>query len=197
MVEFRRPGHSPRKLDSLDRKILYELDTDSRQPAAKIAKKARAPVRRVEERIADYEKSGRILNRLAVIDYRGSDAYTFYVCNIKVNNIDSVEEDRILKKIALMPQSTLIFKSLGAWDILIGTMGKDIFEAKGNFNSFFALFGDKIAKRMIVTHMGAYHYGRRYLLEKISQPEKFDAPMLKTTPQPYAITGGRSEAINI
>lgn len=178
-------------LDAIDRKIIYELDIDSRQPVSKIAKKVRASAQRVEQKIEQYEKEGKILNYLTVVDYKQAGQYTFYVCNLKVNSMSSSEEEKILKKIALMPQCTLAFRSLGAWDILIGTTAKDIFEAKGNFNKFLALFGDKITKRMIITHMGAYHFGRRYLLEDIVSPEKFDVPMLKSAPQPYAITGGR------
>ncbi|MCR4335813.1 MAG: Lrp/AsnC family transcriptional regulator, partial [archaeon] len=55
-------------LDLLDRKILYELDIDSRQPLAELAKKVGKSRNVVEYRINKLQKDGVIKNFVTLLD---------------------------------------------------------------------------------------------------------------------------------
>ncbi len=180
-------------LDSLDRKLIYELDLNSRQPLSRLAKKLRMSPQRLDYRLKMLEKNKVIIQYIAVVNYRKLGGYNYYVCNLRIFGMGSGEEDAILKKLAMDPKCTLLFKCEGRWDIMIGTVAKDIFEAKETFGKFLKPFKGKVEEKAIVMHIGTYHYGRTYLIEdqyldgkiSFSQDEKREAE--------YAITGSRTE----
>ncbi|MEM2963639.1 MAG: Lrp/AsnC family transcriptional regulator [Candidatus Anstonellales archaeon] len=152
-------------LDSFDRKIIYELDLNSRQPLSRLAKKLRMSPQRLDYRLKILEKKKIIIQYITIINYRKLGSYNYYVCNLRTFGMGVAEEDAILKKLALDPKCTLLFKCEGRWDIMIGTVAKDIFEAKETFRRFLEPFKGKIEEKAIVMHIGTYHYGRRYLIE--------------------------------
>ncbi len=151
-------------LDSLDSKLIYELDRDSRQPLSRIAKKLHTSVQRLSYRLSALENSGIIRNYIAVIDYKKLGTYMYFVCNLKIFGLNNSEEELIIKKIAADSKCTLAFRCEGAWDIMIGTVANDIFEAKETFVRLLAPFENHITEKLIVSHMGAYHY-HQYILE--------------------------------
>ena len=56
------------KIDAIDRKILYELDLNSRQPISQISKKTHIHENSVKYRMKKLEKLGVIQNYYTVID---------------------------------------------------------------------------------------------------------------------------------
>ena len=56
------------KLSLLDKKLLYELDINSRQPLTQLSKKVRASPATIEYRLKRMEKVGLIRNYLTFLD---------------------------------------------------------------------------------------------------------------------------------
>ena len=152
-------------LDGLDRRLMYELDLDSRQPLSKLARRLRTSVQRIDDRLRSLEKRGVIIGYITLVDLRKLGTYCYFVCCIRTYRMSSQERDTHLRAIAKDDECTLAYGCEGAWDAMVGTVAKDIFEAKTIFSRLLAPIVSRIRQKIIYTEMRIYTYGRRYMLE--------------------------------
>ena len=68
------------KLDLKDRRILYELDSDSRQPCSKIAKKLGTSTEVVNYRIKRLEEENIITHYLIIVNLSKLKTLQFKIC---------------------------------------------------------------------------------------------------------------------
>ena len=83
------------QLDVKDRKILYELDKDARQPLSKIAKKIGLSRESILYRLKKFFKQGIIRNYLSVINMAKL-GFTHHKIYVKLHNITEIQEKQMI-----------------------------------------------------------------------------------------------------
>lgn len=158
-------------LDLNDRKILYQLDLNSRQFDSEIAKKLRMSRETVRYRIKNMIKGGYIKYFFTIIDSTKL-GFEWYRTYLKFENTNSDKEQEILKW--LFGRANWIIKVEGKWDFVIATMTKSAYEYRDFIDDLLLRFRDYIADYdvSIVTRM--WHYHRDYLLGKKEKALNFD-----------------------
>ena len=134
------------KIDLKDRKILYQLDIDSRQPLSTIGKKVGLPKTVVAYRIKKLEKQGVIKNYYTVIDplklgyhpIRFYLAFQFTTASVKNNIIDFFKNNKYTWWVASLD---------GEYDLAVNLLVKQI-------NDFSKLW-DKALKKYL------YHFSKQ------------------------------------
>ena len=83
------------KIDVKDRKILYELDKNSRASFSKIAKSVRLSQETVRYRVNNMIKKG-VINKFFTVVDPAKLGYAFYKVLVKLHNVDSEKIDEIV-----------------------------------------------------------------------------------------------------
>lgn len=152
------------KLDLLDRKILFELDRNSRQFASQIAKKCRAHRNVINFRINRLVDQGVIREFVTMIrpSALGLTPYKFY---LQLQNLTKEKEQQIEQLSKSLPIYWMARVS-GRWDYIIGILAKDNLEAQKIKNKIFENIGEEVVNKSISSLVEAPHYYRTYLLNK-------------------------------
>ncbi|PNX53787.1 MAG: hypothetical protein BV458_02605 [Thermoplasmata archaeon M9B2D] len=143
------------KLDAYDKKILFELDIDSRTSASQIAKKLKIPKETVNYRIKRLEKHGWV-NRLYTIFNASLFGYSYYRVFLKFYKLTASTETEIIDYITNDPTCANLRTMEGQFDMVFLTIQKNPAELKGFLQCFFNLYGmdveEKNVQMMIKTH---------------------------------------------
>ncbi len=157
------------KLDTLDEKILAELDNNARQSNSEIAKKLRINKNVVNYRIKNLEQSGVITGYYTVIDnYKlGYSSYRVY---LKLQYASPDKEKEIMDYLVTLPQTWWIGTIKGYFTIgaLFGVKSQNEFVAA--WKNFNMKFRDHVEESKVVIYYGLEHYRlpftKKYLGEK-------------------------------
>ncbi|MDE1798319.1 MAG: Lrp/AsnC family transcriptional regulator [Candidatus Micrarchaeota archaeon] len=168
---------------ALQMRLLQVLGANSRAPLRSIAKKLRISPQRLHYHLRAMER-GAIQNYLALIDFHRLEGRNYYVANLKTYRLEERAEEEVMRRLALDPDCILLFRSEGAYNVMVGTLARDVFEAKRKLRSLLAPFAGRIEESKIVVHMGAYH-GHR--------PQLMEGPA--AGPERYRVTGGPTPTI--
>ncbi|MEM3030210.1 MAG: Lrp/AsnC family transcriptional regulator [Candidatus Micrarchaeia archaeon] len=158
------PG-SQMKLDALDRRILFELDGNSRMPLTRMARRLKTSPQLVAYRIRSLEKRGVIKGYTALIDYKSA-GYTFYTAYYALKNISPRVVAKFCRFLLAEPKVCILLECEGRWDVMVGILARDPVEFYNILLGIRNRFGGYILERTIVTHIGARHCRRKYLLSK-------------------------------
>ncbi len=183
-------------LDDLDRRLMYEMDLNSRQPLSKFSKRLHISVQRLDYRLRSLERRGVILGYPTVVDLCKLGTHHYFICCIRTYRMSGREQDERLRFIAKDDDCTLAYRCEGAWDAIVGTVAKDVFAAKVTFSRLLGPMAQRIRAKIIYTDMRIYNYGRRYMLEAgTGQREAGAADIFNERKRQYKVTGGPSEAV--
>ena len=152
-------------LDLKDRKILFELEQDSRQSLQQIANKVGLKKETVFHRIRSLETREVIKKYLAEIDVYKL-GYRFYPVLIRYENTTPKSEEDIysyLKKNKLVAWLT---KCEGAWDVNLTLIAKDANAIAEFFEAFLGKFGKYIADKHVLITSEIHYFKRGFWLEK-------------------------------
>jgi len=151
------------KLDLLDKKILYELDRNSRQSAAEIGKKVRAHRNVVNFRINKLIERGIIREFVTIISpsIMGLVPYKIY---LQLQNFTETKEKKILELIRELPVYWAA-KVSGRWDFIIGLLVKSPGELNEIKLKILNTIGEDIVNKSISVLVEAPYFYREYLLE--------------------------------
>lgn len=151
------------ELDRLDRKILYELDKNSRQPASALARKLRVHKNVVNFRINRLIDRRIIRQFVAMIrpSVLGLSAYKFY---FQFQDFTSKKEKKFLEFIKTLPVYWAA-KVSGNWDFVLGLMAQDLMELNQIKKKILEKFGKDIVRKTFSVLVEAPHYYRNYLHE--------------------------------
>ncbi len=152
-------------LDLKDRKILYQLDINSRQSNVQIAKKIGLGKDVVNYRIKQLEQKGFIKGYYSVIDFYRLGYFSVRVY-IKLINTSLEKEGEIFNFLINDKKVFYTCKIDGSFDIGIGTYVKSIYEFEEFYLKFKERYKKYIGKDQIAIFTKAYHFHRAYLLEK-------------------------------
>jgi Lrp/AsnC family transcriptional regulator, leucine-responsive regulatory protein len=158
-------------LDVKDRKILYELDKDARQPCSKIGKKVRLSSEVVNYRIKRLEEENIITQYQVIVNLSKLNILQFKVC-LSFQHLSSEKLEEIIKKLKQKKEVKWIVSCNGNWDLLISLETESIENIDLLKNWILTLFSDYINKKAISILVEASTFNRNYLLEDTLESER-------------------------
>jgi Lrp/AsnC family transcriptional regulator for asnA, asnC and gidA len=169
-------------LDAKDKKILLELDRNSRQPLSAIAKKVGLSKEVVNYRIRRLIEKGVIKGFHAVID-TSKIGYTIYRLFIKFQNVTPEKEKEITEHFKSHPAVGWIAAYEGFYDLAILFWAKDIYEFREMYDQAINKYGTFFQDHFISIVTAIYHFKHNYLFDSKDYSE--------------AIIGGKKELADI
>lgn len=151
------------KIDRKDRKILYQLDLDSRQTLTQIGKKVKLKKDVVSYRIKRLQDSGIIKSFYTVIDsYKlGYNVFRFYLNfqyaspEIKQQIIDFLANDK---------HTWVVNSIVGRYDLVVLLWLKNINDFYNFWEKLLDKYGDYFEKKIFSVYVKAFSYPHSYLL---------------------------------
>jgi DNA-binding Lrp family transcriptional regulator len=155
------------ELDNLDRKIIAELDTDSRQAITTLSKKLHRARNVIEYRIKKLQEEGIIKNFVTLLDASklGLNVWNVY---LEFQDISSSVEDKMITYLKKNKKVWWVAQTAGKWNLIYSIFIKDVKELYETINKFNMEFGKYILNQALVAHVEAEIYSRSYLIEKPS-----------------------------
>jgi|GEM_PF-1034993 len=164
-----------KNLKPIEAAIIYELDKNANISLAKLAKKIKKTQQAIKYIRDKLEKEKIIKSYIPIIDYSKLGGYSLYIGALKLQNITYEQEKEILQKIAKKEEiCTLLYSCYGSYDVLIGTIAKDVHQAKEHFNHLLSYFKDKFSKFDIFVITKNNRYCRFYLQDLIEKSNKLE-----------------------
>jgi len=160
------------KLDLKDKKIIYELDRNSRASLSEIAKKVRLSREVVFHRINKLVAEGVILRFLAVpATYRfGLTGYKVY---LKLTNTSKENVDDFVEYLKKDPAIYWTSICKGRWDLIFGIWAKSIHDFFNTYNKMLDKFSKYIQEKELSITVENIQYNRRWLYSDGLKPEEF------------------------
>lgn len=159
------------KLDLKDRKILYELDTNARQPLSKIAKKVHLTREAVLYRLNKLKAQGIIRKFLTVINMTKL-GYTHHKVFVKLHNITETKEKELINDLVKNPLISWIASCDGAYSLIFAPKAKNIVELNKILTNINNKYWKYFMEKDVATIVEAHHFYRDYLIEKQGTTER-------------------------
>jgi len=156
------------QLDLLDKKILTELDHNSRQPFSQIAKKVRASRTVVEYRVNRLREKGIIISLSAFVN-AAKFGLTSWKVYLQFHNKSKEIEREITKFLQNERKIWWAIKCEGNFDLMFAALTKNVHEFYKLLNEFQMKFSKQEARIEITTHINPDFYSRGYLLRRESR----------------------------
>ncbi|MFA6461720.1 MAG: Lrp/AsnC family transcriptional regulator [Candidatus Woesearchaeota archaeon] len=155
------------KLDLLDRKILYELEIDARQPLTLLAKKLRHNRNVIEFRIKRMQERRIIKNFVTLLD-AGKLGLMIWNVYLEFQDLTSEKEKEVIDYLQKNKKVWWTAKTTGKWNLIYSIGVKDV---KGFYNTvteFNSKFGKYILNQSLAAHVEVEIFSRGYFLNKPS-----------------------------
>ncbi len=170
------------KLDIKDRKILYQLDINSRQSNSEIAKKVGLSKQVVGFRIKRLVKERIISFFYSVIDISKL-GFTVHKNFLRLQNLDRGKEKEIIEFLKNHPNVVWIAGCDGKFDLAFGTWAKDMTFLDKTLTELNKKYGEYIAERQIATIIRGDYFIRDYLINK-KEPSAYRESFFGAVPSP-------------
>jgi DNA-binding Lrp family transcriptional regulator len=167
-------------IDSLDLKILAELDNDARIPNTRIAKKLRVNKNVVNYRINNLEKTGIIKGYYTIIDAYKLE-YQGYRLYLKFQYADPIKEEEIMTHFVKLKNTWWIAYIKGNWDMAILFWVKNQMEMVGEMEKFFEKYRDFVEAHVLLVYYGIGHYRLPFAKKYLKGNAKFEHAMTGET----------------
>ncbi len=160
------------ELDLLDRKILYELDLNSRIPAAQLAKKFRKSKETVNFRINRLIKDGFLKGFYTV--FNTSKLGFYYIKSyIKLKGITPAQEEDIITYLRKQKHVVYLANVEGNYDLIILLMVRSANEFTDFLYSFLKLYGEFIHEKDILTFLTTHHLNQKFFTPERESKDLF------------------------
>ena len=153
------------KLDLKDRKILYELDTNSRQSFHEIAKKVGLSKDSVIYRINKLQEEGIIKQFHAVIDV-GKLGYISFRLYLKLQNTSPEQENELIEFLKKQKSVVWIASADGQYDLTVAILTKSIKEMNRLWKEIIKNYQDCINKKWLTIFTKVSYFPRAFILNK-------------------------------
>lgn len=161
-----------KKVDLKDRKILYQLDINSRQSFSQIGKKVGLNRDVVASRVKKLQEKGIILNfstnfdyfKLGFIPLRFYFKYQYVTHEIKKDIIDYFVKDKC---------SIVVYTLEGNFDLLVLAIVKNISEFYPFWKKTLQKYGDYFAQRVYSNYVGESIYRKSFLIDNKDDRTKY------------------------
>jgi DNA-binding Lrp family transcriptional regulator len=162
------------RLDALDKKLLYELDSDSRQSLSQLAKRLREGRDRVSYRVERLVREGVIRQFTVTINpYRLG--YTLYKTYLKVSKQRGRYES-LIKLLGAHPRVYWIADCDGRWDLIFATFARSPFEFFEIQNKILQSCSDIIISFTNLTLVNVWMHRKSYLAAREVSPFLIGGP---------------------
>ena len=161
------------KLDKIDRKLLYELDTNCRQSNSQIGKKLKVSKDVVNYRIKKLEEAGIITGYRTIIDISKLGYHNFRIY-LKFQDTHKEIETEIIDYLNNEKNVWWIGKLAGRVDLVFAYWSKTNHEFYQFWRTFLTKYRKYIKDETISTFIEYIHFKRRYILDQKydeTQPE--------------------------
>ncbi|MEA3329531.1 MAG: AsnC family transcriptional regulator [Nanoarchaeota archaeon] len=161
------------KLDLKDKKLLYELDKDSRQNLTKLAKKLKLSKEVIYYRIKNLLDKNIILKFHTVpATYRfGQTAYKVY---LKLHDISKIKYEELIEFLIKDKEIFWIGKCHGRWDLIFGIWANNIEEFFKAHDKVLEKFSKFIQEKELSISRENIQYNRRWFYNEESSPKEFN-----------------------
>ena len=174
-LEYSRASETPKtnnhgciKLDLKDRKILYQLGLNARQPNSKLAKNVGLSKEVVHYRIKRLESQDIIKTYYPIIDLSALGYLSFRVY-LGLIDASPQKEKEIINFLVKCKETLYVYDIEGPFDVAFGIAVKEIREFESFYNEFKDNFKSYMDKEQISLFTAVYHFNRNYLLEQKAQ----------------------------
>lgn len=157
-------------LDLADRRILFELDCNSRQSLSELARRVRLGRDLVSYRLERLQQQG-ILNRCAILVNPYKLGMTVYKTYLKVET----NRARVAELIAALdrhPNTYWLAETSGEWDIVFSILARTPKEFYDFQNQIFSDFSDILINFSVHTLVNYWWFPKKYLLGSRWQEER-------------------------
>lgn len=157
----------PRKstlLDERDRKILIELDKNSRQPDSAIAKKLGISKQVTNYRIQKLVEKGIISNFYTIINVGSLGLNSYYVF-LQLEKIDKNQEKELLEKINTLDYVGWLVSGTGRWDAVVLLYAESLGAFDALLSEIVNICGDHLHEYNFTTLIAAEHIRYKFLAE--------------------------------
>jgi len=148
-------------LDLLDKKILYELDLDSRQPVTALARKLRASKETIGFRLKRLVKNGYIKGFVTTL-YTSNLNRFYYKIFYKFTKTTPEIEKRIVEFIAHYKKTAWFGTFEGPFDLAFLLLAKSIYDLDDFLTEFRNLFGSYILEQEIHTLTAVHRFNLKF-----------------------------------
>lgn len=151
------------KLDLKDRRILYELDINSRQSYSQIGRKVKLPKTVVHYRINSLVRDGILKNTYTLINFTKL-AFSQYKVYFKFHSVSPKKEKEIVNYLVNKKNVVWVTSCRGKWDISITIIAKDVVEFDKLLKEILNEYGKNIFDKDVLIVSYSPLYSRSYLL---------------------------------
>ncbi|MBU2443597.1 MAG: Lrp/AsnC family transcriptional regulator, partial [Nanoarchaeota archaeon] len=134
------------KLDKIDRKILYELDVDSRQTNSQISKKVGTSKEVVNYRINKLEEKGVIIRYSTIIDLFKI-GYKKYKIYIKLRGASKEKKEEIGKYFFENKNTEWVIIGSGRWEVIANYFSRNEQEFDDEVQEFMNKYHEYIQEK--------------------------------------------------
>lgn len=152
------------KLDLKDKKILYELDLNSRATLNEIAKKVGLSKQVVDYRLKNLIKDDIIRQFYIVVNFSKL-GYTQYKFYLKFQNINVEKEKEVIDYWIQNKNSVWVASCRGRWDLIVSILAKDINEFGEILNNFINKYGIFVLEKDVLITQISPVFTKAYLTE--------------------------------
>ncbi|MBT3406430.1 AsnC family transcriptional regulator [Candidatus Woesearchaeota archaeon] len=171
-------------LDLKDKKIIRELNRNSRQSTIQIAKKTGLSKEVVFYRINNLIEKGVITQFVTYIDLQRL-GYTFYNVFFKLKHFSKSDEKRVFERIKDMPEVGWFVKSRGEWKLVVCLMAKDPSEFDKSLAKVMDILGNRVIRYDFFIVIEAHQLSYKAVLD--SPKEEFPIQSLLGNPEPLIL----------
>ncbi len=150
-------------MDLTDKKILYELDRNSRQSYSSIAKALKTSPQVVKYRVESLYSSGLLEYCWPMIEYRKA-GYFFGAYFFKLQNIDEEAEEKLYSYLNSHPNIPIIMRGEGYADLILGICAKGIFHLNDIMKDLNNKFSEYFIEYDTTIPIGFSQFHRSYLV---------------------------------
>jgi len=154
------------KLDITDKKILQELDSNSRIPISLLSKKLKISRDIISYRFKKYKKDRLIQKYHTIIDISKL-GYTAHKVFIKLQDIKNQEEVNFIEWVKKNPEIIYSASYDGKFDLVISIRAKNMEDLENSLKKINKKFGKFIAEKEIATIIRGEYSPREYLFKGI------------------------------
>ena len=158
-------------MDLLDRKILYELDRDSRQPYSAIARSLKTSPQVVKYRVENLYRTGVLQYCWPMIEYRKA-GYFFGLYFFKLQNMDEASEKELFDYLNSHKHIPIIMRGEGYADLIIAICAKGMFHLRDIVAELNNRFSNRFLECDATIPIGFSQFPRSYLANAEIEPKE-------------------------
>jgi len=159
------------KLDKKDKKILYGLDRNARQPLTKIAKKVQLSRESILYRLRKYHKQSIIRDCLTVIDMAKL-GFTHHKVYLKLHNITEEQEKELVQDLINNPFISWVSSCDGKYSLVFAVKATSLVELNKIMKKINNEYWRFIMEQDTATIIQGTHFYRDYLIGKKGTTER-------------------------